>query len=56
MLSPNARNLVFVSRGAVVTVTVKLQDAVWFAASVAEHSTLVVPAVNVDPDCLVQDT
>jgi hypothetical protein len=44
--------------GAVVsfTVTVNVQVAVLFAASVAVHVTVVVPFWNVDPDAGVQTT
>ena len=44
MLSPNARNFVFEIFGVIVTVTLKLQEACRFKASVAVQVTMVEPA------------
>ena len=52
MLSPNARNFVLVSRGAIVkvTLTLNVHAADCPAASLAVHWTVVVPWVKSEPD------
>jgi hypothetical protein len=50
MLSPRARNLVIVSSGVRVTVTVNEHELVRFRASVPVHVTVVAPIGKVDPE------
>ena len=50
MLSPNARNLVAVNCGALLTVTVNEHELERFRASVAVQFTVVAPSGNIDPD------
>jgi hypothetical protein len=40
----------------VFTVTVKVQEAVWFAESVAVHVTVVVPTEKLVPEAGLQET